>query len=71
MTADKASFNITIPGKEMVFGSTHYLPYLLFKGGAGLWPGKREELVDLMKRGFISGVTEYKAQGQGFTEENV
>jgi len=59
-TADKAGFNITDPGHTMEFGSTFYLKFLLYGTSrmAG-WPGKRDELVALMKQGFIFGVQNY------------
>lgn len=63
LTAEKANFNITRPGREMVFGSTFYLPFLIFpmrRTGRPGWPGKREELLDLMSKGFQSGIREYQ-----------
>lgn len=63
LTADKANFHITIPGKEMEFGSTWYTPFLIFpmrRTGRPLWPGKREEVIDLLQKGFASGVREYQ-----------
>lgn len=62
-TADKANYQITIPGKEMKFGSTFYLPYLLFpsrKGRGPLWSGKLEFLVKMMIAGFKSGFKDFK-----------
>lgn len=60
-TADKANSNITDFGHIMEFGSTFYLPFLLWGTSrmAG-WPGKQQELEKLMKAGFISGVKEYQ-----------
>lgn len=60
-TADKASYKITVPGREMVFGSTFYLPFILdgtvkWEG----WPGKKDELWQGMHDGFASGVRDYK-----------
>lgn len=61
LTADKANWRIVRQGEEMVFGSTHYLPYLLFDGKRkALWPAKKAELLLLMKQGFISGIRDYR-----------
>jgi hypothetical protein len=64
-TANKAGFKIyTEAGKlTMYFGSTFYLPYLLF--GTPQWVGwtpwnKREEILEYMTAGFKKGVKEYK-----------
>jgi hypothetical protein len=63
LTADKANFNVVEPGKIMEFGSTHYLPYLLFDGmsHSALWPGKKEEIIRAMKMGFKDGIVNYEA----------
>lgn len=60
-TADQANFNITEPGRVMEFGSTFYLPFILYgtRKWEG-WPGKMDELTDLMQRGFASGVKEFE-----------
>lgn len=60
-TADQASYNITEVGKEMEFGSTSYLPFLL--GGTSKmrgWPGKWHELQTGMQAGFRAGVRDYR-----------
>ncbi len=59
-TADKANFTIDEFGKRMSFGSTFYLPFILYstKFWRG-WPSKLDEIETLMTRGFIAGVAEY------------
>ena len=52
------------------FGSTFYLPFLLFpmkRTGVPKWPGKREELIQYMQAGFKSGVADYGKGGAGET----
>ena len=63
--ANKAGFNIYEAGGSvtMFFGSTFYLPYLLY--GTPQWVGwtpfgKREELLQYMTAGFKAGVKDYK-----------
>lgn len=59
-TAAKADYNIVEVGRVMEFGSTYYLPFLLFgtRHMVG-WPGKAGELIDLLQSGFRSGVAEF------------
>jgi len=59
-TADKAGARIVETGRVMEFGATFYLPFILYgtRKWEG-WPGKRIELVDLMKLGFADGVRNY------------
>lgn len=64
-TANKAGFNIYQAGGSltMFFGSTEYLPYLLY--GTDRWVGwtpwdKKGEILKYMEAGFKKGVKEYK-----------
>lgn len=59
-TADRAGARIVSFGEIMEFGSTWYLNFILsgtvkWEG----WPGKADELAELMRRGFASGIRDY------------
>lgn len=59
LTADKANFEITEYGHVMTFGSTFYLPFILYGTSKWEgWPGKYEELIELMQDGFRSAIVE-------------
>lgn len=62
-TAKKAGFRVIETGNTltMVFGSTFYLPYLLYgtEHWAG-WVGKKEEILQYMEAGFKQGIKDYK-----------
>ena len=61
--ANKAGFKIFEAGNlTLLFGSTFYLPYLLFDGKkrSALWPGKKDEILQYMQAGFKEGVKDYK-----------
>jgi hypothetical protein len=63
--ANKANFKIYETGSSMtmMFGSTFYLPYLLY--GTPRWVGwtpyqKKEEILQYMEAGFKEGIKNYK-----------
>lgn len=59
-TAAKADFRITEFGRVMEFGSTFYLPFLLFGTRFMVgWPGKAGEIQDALSAGFKSGIIEF------------
>lgn len=59
MTADKAGSNVVEFGRQLDFGSTYYLAFILYGTSKWQgWPGKYEELIDLMRRGFAAGIAE-------------
>lgn len=59
--ADKAGFRIEEPGRVMVFGSTDYLQWLLIPARTVQnWAGKKDELTDAMKQGFVDGIKNYE-----------
>ncbi|HEY5911106.1 MAG TPA: hypothetical protein VJA21_10935 [Verrucomicrobiae bacterium] len=64
MTADKANFKITEPGKVMEFGSVSYLQFLLVPTSTvAHWAGTKDKLVELMQSGFKNGVATYHGGG--------
>jgi len=61
-TAKKANFRITTEGREMEFGSTEYLPYLLIPAKTVQhWAGKKDEILRNMKAAFKKGIKSFDA----------
>jgi hypothetical protein len=59
--AKKANFRILEPGRVMEYGSTTYLTHLLKPApSVAHWGGKRAELLDTMRKGFASGIKNFK-----------
>jgi hypothetical protein len=65
-TAKKANFRITQVGREMEFGSTSYLPYLLIPAKTVQhWGNKRYNIVNNMRNAFRKGIAKFDATLEG------